>query len=169
MSVTDSVASILPELGYLEDIFATMEWAESEIEKAMARHGETRREGERGTGPIWNSFMLLKAAHNDELLREPLFRAHCHELLERVAKSEDTRPGTDAEMITVLSKTSLVAPMTSAAACLYMRLMDRSVPEFSRSVAPVVDLDAYEKVHGRKADEYEADMRHKLRQDWRTK
>ncbi|MGW1261249.1 hypothetical protein ACWD7Y_04710 [Streptomyces drozdowiczii] len=169
MSVMDSIESILPELGYLESLFEAMEWAESEIEKAMARHGETRAEGERGTGPIWNSFALLKASHNDELLREPLYRAHCHELLERVAKGQDTRPGTDAEMITVLSKTSLIAPMTSAAACLYMRLMDRSVPEFSRSVSPAIDLDAYEKVHGRKADEYESDMRHRLRQDWRQK
>ncbi|MFF1693075.1 hypothetical protein ACFVXC_05535 [Streptomyces sp. NPDC058257] len=169
MSVMDGITSILPELGYLESIFETMEWAEAEIEKAMARHGETRPEGKRGTGPIWNSFSLLKAAHNEGLCREPLFRAHCHELLERVAKGQDTRLGTDAEMITVLSKTSLVAPMTSAAACLYMRLMHRSVPEFSHSVSPVIDLDAYEKVHGRKADEYEADMRHKLRQDWRTK
>lgn len=169
MGVMDGIAAILPELGYMESLFEAMEWAEAEVEKAMARHGESRVEGERGTGPIWNSFSLLKATHNEELLREPLFRAHCHELLERVAKDQDTRPGTDAEMITVLSKTSLVAPVTSAAACLYMRLMDRSVPEFSRSVSPVVDLDAYEKVHGRKADEYEADMRHKLRQDWRTK
>ncbi|UXX93953.1 hypothetical protein N7U49_21325 [Streptomyces sp. AD2-2] len=166
----DEIAAILPELGFLEDCFASMEWAESEIEKAMARHGEPPRpEGKRGTGPIWNSFILLKATHNEELLREPLFRAHCHELLERVAKGQDTRPGTDAEMITLLSRTSLVAPMTSAAACLYMRLMDRSVPEFSRSVSHAVDLDAYEKVHGLKADEYEGDMRHKLRQDWRTK
>ena len=172
MSITDSavVRAILPDLGFLETLFEAMEWAESEIEKAMARNGEPKPpEGTRGTGPIWNSFSLLKAAHNEKLLREVVYRAHCHEILERVAKGQDTRPGTDAEMILVIHEASLVAPMNSGAACLYFRLLDRSVPELARATAPDIDLPSYEKVHGRRADEYEGELRHKLRQEWRKK
>ncbi|MFJ4739125.1 hypothetical protein [Streptomyces sp. NPDC088775] len=163
----DSIESILPELGHLESIFETMEWAESEIEKAMARHGEpSPPPGERGKGPIWNSFKLLRSTH-DKLNREVFYRSHAHEILERVAKGQDTRPGTDAEMIVVLHEASLVAPMKSGAACLYFRLLDRSVPELARTVSPDIDLASYEKVHGRAADDYESDLRHKLRQDFR--
>ncbi|NIY68091.1 hypothetical protein [Streptomyces malaysiensis] len=169
MSVIDSVAAILPDLGYLESIFETMEWAESEIEKAMARHGEPKPPtGERGKGPIWNSFILLKSTH-DKLNREVLYRSHAHEILERVAKGQDTRPGTDAEMIVVIHEATLAAPLTSGAACLYFRVLDRSVPELARATAPEIDLASYEKVHGRVADEYEAELRRKLRQDWRKK
>ncbi|MFH9731819.1 hypothetical protein [Streptomyces sp. NPDC017260] len=168
--MTIDISAILPEMGFMESLFEAMEWAEDEIVKAQIRHGEPRpRPGERGTGPIWNSFSLLKVDGNEALLREPLYRAHCREILNRRAKGADTRPGTDAEMIVVISEASKIAPMTSAAACLYMRLMARSVPEFAQAVGPQVDLDAYEKVHGRKADEYEADLRHKLRRDDRTK
>ncbi|MGW3153768.1 hypothetical protein [Streptomyces sp. NPDC001089] len=167
--MTVDLATILPDLGYLEDLFQAMTWAEDEIDRAQVRHGEPKPPpGERGKGPIWNSFSLLKAPH-DGLLREPLYRAYCREILDRVAKGEDTRPGTDAEMILVLSETSKAAPLTSAAACLYMRLMARSVPAFARSVEPEVDLMAYEKVHGRMADDYERDLRVKLRQDDRKK
>lgn len=86
MCVTESVAAILQKLGNLETATKTMEWAESEIEKAQARHGEPQpRPGERGKGPIWNSFKLLRSTH-DMLKREVLFRPHCHEILERVAR-----------------------------------------------------------------------------------
>ncbi|MFC9755159.1 hypothetical protein [Streptomyces sp. NPDC056921] len=170
MSVTESVAALLQELGNLEMIAKTMEWvewAESEVEKAQVRHGEPEpRPGERGEGPIWNSFKLLKPAH-DMLHREVLFRPHCHEILERVAEGQDTRPGTDAEVIVVIHQASLVAPMKSGAACLYFRLLNRSVPEIARATAPEIDLASYEKVHGHAADQYEADLRHKLRQERR--
>jgi len=53
LSITDSavVRAILPDLGFLETLFEAMEWAESEIEKAMARNGEPKPpEGTRGPG-----------------------------------------------------------------------------------------------------------------------
>lgn len=168
--MTVSIEMILPELPLIEAVFETMVWAEDEIEKAQARHGEPRpRTGERGTGPIWNSFSLLKVGGNEKLLSEPLYRAHCREILNRVANGADTRPGTDAEMIIVIHEASLVAPITSGAACLYFRLVARSVPELARARAPEIDLAAYEKVHGRVADDYEAELRRKLRQNNRKK
>lgn len=154
------LAGLLPEADCLDSIFSAMEWAEEEIDKAQARHGE------QGKGRIWHSFRLLQATH-DTLLREVLYRAHCHEVLERVAKGEDTRPGTDAEMIVVLHQASLVAPMTSAGLCLYFRLALRSVPEIARVMEPEIDMAAYEQVHGRLADKYEENLRHTLRQESR--
>lgn len=164
MRITESteLAEMLADLGYAKRVCDTLEWAQSEIEKAQARHGE------QGMGPLWNSFTLLQHTH-EMLLREPLFRAHCREILERVARNEDTRPGTDAEMIVPLHKISLVTPMNSAAACLYFRLLARSVPELARAASAEIDLPAYEKIHGRAADEYEAELRDRLRNDSRTK
>ncbi|MEO3852588.1 hypothetical protein ABGB09_34060 [Streptomyces sp. B8F3] len=160
MSETDLVAAMPPELGRLNTLVESMKWAEDEIEKAQTRHHE------QGPGPIWHSFKLLKPTH-ELLLREALYRSHCHEILERVARNEDTRPGTDAEMIVILHETSLAAPMKSGAVCLYFRLLDRSVPELARVTHPAIDLAAYEEVHGRVADNYEADLRQRLRQSTR--
>lgn len=158
MTGNELLEAILPEAEFLDSIFDAMEWAEEEIEKAQTRHRE------QGRGPIWHSFSLLESTH-EKLRREALYRAHCREILERVARSEDTRPGTDAEMIVVLHESSLVGPLKSAAACLYFRLISRSMPELARVVTPEVDVAAYEKLHGRVADDYEADLRRKLQQD----
>ncbi|ANZ13332.1 hypothetical protein ACH4YO_40670 [Streptomyces noursei] len=162
MTAHELIKALLPEAPYIESILRAAGWAHEEIDKAQDRHGE------RGKGLIWNSFLLLQATH-DKLFREVLYRAHCREILDRVARDEDTRPGTDAEIIIGIHEASLVAPMTSGAACLYFRLLDRSVPELSQAAAPDIDLAAYEKVHGRVADEYEADLRRKLRQESRKK
>ncbi|MFE4832979.1 hypothetical protein [Streptomyces sp. NPDC056672] len=161
MTGNELLEAILPDAEFLDSIFDAMEWAEEEIEKAQARHRE------QGRGPIWHSFSLIMSTH-DKLRREVLYRAHCHEILERVARGKDTRPGTDAEMIVVLHESSLVGPLKSAAACLYFRLANRSIPVLARAVTPEIDVAAYEKLHGRVADDYEADLRRKLRQETRV-
>ncbi|MFB7919520.1 hypothetical protein [Streptomyces sp. NPDC056061] len=167
MTVEKRIKMVLPDAEFIGTL---IEWAEDEIQKAQDRHGEPKPgPGERGTGPLWNSFSLLKADGNETLRLEPLYRAHCREILERVAKGQDTRPGTDAELIVLIHEASLVAPMTSGAECLYFRLLDRSVPELARAAAPKIDLGAYEKVHGRAADDFEAELRHRLRRDDRKK
>ena len=162
MTTAVRLLDLLPGGDYLASVFEAMAWADEEIEKAQARHGE------QGRGPIWNSFTLLKATH-DKLYREVLYRSHCREILNRVAKGEDTRPGTDAEMIVVLHEASLRAPLNSDASCLYFRLIDRSVPELARVAGPPIDLPSYERVHGRAADDHEAEMRHRLQQASRIK
>ncbi|MFE3506435.1 hypothetical protein [Kitasatospora sp. NPDC059160] len=147
-------------------LFATMEWAEEEIQEGQARHGERGQKESR----IWReSFALVKPTHDRLSRAEMLYRAHAAELINRVATGQDTRPGTTAEMIAVLMDSSAAAPLNSAAVCLYMRLFSRAFPEqFAQHIAEAIELDAYESVHGRRADEYEAEMRHKLAQEWRV-
>jgi hypothetical protein len=135
-------------------------WAEEEIEAAQLRHGE------RGRGPLWNSFRLLKLTH-DQAWPELVFRAHCRELLDRVAAGIDTRPATDAEKISVLSSASQVAPLNSGAETLYLRIGSRMLPGIFDGIGDVLDMQAYETVHGSQADEYEALLTRKLTQSWR--
>jgi len=158
--ITAPLADALKTLDRIEDVFRAREWAEEEISKAQARHGE------QGKGPIWKSFPLLKATH-ERLFLEVLYRAHCREILDRVAKGQDTRPGTDAEMLVVLHDSSLAAPLNSTAACLYFRLGARSIPELQQISEFAIDLDAYEGVHGNQADDYERELRKKLSQKFR--
>ena len=135
----------------------SMRWSGPRRRSKRRRPATASREGGRsGTASACSSRRTTSCA-------AMFYRARCHEILERVAKNEDTRPGTDAEMIVVLHESSLVGPLKSAAACLYFRLINRSMPELARVVAPEIDVAPYEKLHGRTADDYEADLRRKLR------
>jgi len=98
-------------------IFSAIEVAEEEIAAFRRQHPEKDRE-------LWNSFMALKITPplREKSLR--LYRAHCRELLERVVAGQDLRPGTNAEILAVLSNASLVAPLTHQAAVLAFRLAD---------------------------------------------
>jgi hypothetical protein len=53
---------------------------------------------------------------------EMVYRAHCREILDRVAAGDDTRPGTAAEVCCVMLETSLRTPIRSEAAGLYLRM-----------------------------------------------
>jgi hypothetical protein len=116
-------------------------WAEEEIEAAQRRHGEKDR------GPLWHSFRLLRATHEREW-PELVFRAHCREVLDRVAAGYDTRPATDAEKLVVLSAASQTAPLNGGAETLYLRIGARMLPHIFDGVCDVLDVQAYEKVHG---------------------
>lgn len=167
IAAAEVIKKYLPDLALFDDVFERITWAEEEISKAMARHGEQPPpEGKRGTGPIWNAFRLLRSTHQ-RLGAERLYRAHCHELLDRVAKGEDTRPATDAEIIVILQEAALAAPLNEGAVCLFFRLALRSIPEMARALGSEIDMTAYESIHGRKADEYEVETRYKGAQDWR--
>jgi len=134
--------------------------AEEEIEAAQLRHGEQDR------GPLWNSFRLLKPTH-DRAWPELVYRAHCRELLDRVAAGIDTRPATDAEKISVLSAASQAAPLNSGAETLYLRIGTRLFPDIFDGIGDVLDIQAYEKIHGSRADDFEAQLERKLNQPWR--
>lgn len=115
--------------GGLSGLFGCMEWAEEEIAKARARHP-------RHADRIYHSFLLLTPTH--QLMRaEFVYRAHCRELLDRVAAGEDTRPGTAAEVCCAISAVSLASPLRSAAAGLYMRMWQAAgfpdFPEFAEA------------------------------------
>jgi hypothetical protein len=135
-------------------------WADEEIEAAQLRHDERDR------GPLWRSFSLLRPTH-DRPWPELVYRTHCRELLDRVATGADTRPATDAEKLAVLSAASQAAPLNGGAETLYLRLGTRHFPGIFAGAGEVLDIQAYEKVHGSRADEYEAQLTKKLTQPWR--
>jgi hypothetical protein len=136
-------------------------WAEEEIEAAQLRHGERDR------GPLWRSFSLLRPTH-DHPWPELVYRTHCRELLDRIAAGTDTRPATDAEKLAVLSVASQRAPLNGGAETLYLRLGTRLFPNIFDRAGEVLDMQAYETVHGSRADEYEALLTQKVAQPWRT-
>lgn len=141
----------LADLGHLYIL-----WAEQEIAAAQHRH---RSAADR----IWRSFNLLKPTLGR--MREPVYRAHCRELLDRVAHSEDTRPGTAAECCIAMCEISLRVPLSTAAVGLYTRMWTfmRLVPDDMTTTN-----EHYEALAGSQIDEHEALLRAKLRQDWRA-
>lgn len=146
--------------GLIDSVLDRCMWAEDEIEAAQLRHGERDR------GPLWNSFRLLRPTH-ERAWPELVYRAHCRELLDRVAAGLDTRPATDAEKIAVLSAASQTAPLNSGAETLYLRIGTRMFPDIFEGIGDVLDVEAYEKVNGSRADDYEAQLARKLNQPWR--
>jgi hypothetical protein len=85
-----------------------------------------------------------------------VYRAHCKELLERVANGVDTRPGTKAEVLGAISNLSMAAPLKSDVAYLMQKLM---IDVFGYN--PVGDIALYESYKGA-SDEIWSDMQKKL-------
>jgi hypothetical protein len=126
----------------LEGLFELMGYAEEEIAAAGGQEDD----------PVWRSFKLMNPS--EMLLRtEIVYRAHCRELIERVKTGQDTRPGTDAEMM------SQSAPLNRSAVGLQLRLFKRRLPEQFDLLG--VDLAQYEG-DAWEIDEYEATLRRKL-------
>jgi hypothetical protein len=152
--------------------FALMDAAEEEILAAQLRHGERppdrdpdgRVVGERG--PLWRAFRLLSPTRPE--MAGFVHRSHCRELLDRVARGDDTRPATDAELCLALKDVTLATPVRSSTAGLYRRLFTRAFPEqAAEAFDGAADLDHYEALHGEQMDEDEAWIRRRLAQDWR--
>ncbi|QFZ20540.1 hypothetical protein [Saccharothrix syringae] len=135
--------------------FDSMQWAEEEIETARRRHPAH-------ADRIHHSFLLLSA--NPDLTRladsETVYRAHCRELLDRVAAGADTRPGTAAEVCCALLHTSLLTPLTSAATGLCLRMWQAAglpeIPGFAEAGRH------HEALEGSLIDEHERLARRKL-------
>ena len=138
--------------GLLNQTFTQMEWAEDEIEKARKRH---RAHSDR----IYHSFKLL-APTNERMGTEFVYRAHCAELLNRVAAGQDTRPGTDAEVCIACAAASLVAPLTETAAGLYARMWLRAFPQHTQVWGE--QAPHYEALRGTLIDDAERDARRTL-------
>jgi hypothetical protein len=141
----------------MESLFDAMAWADEEIEAALHRHPAA-------TDRIWGSFLLLQPTQ--PLMRtEAVYRAHSRELLDRVARGDDTRPGTAAECCAALSEVSLRAPLRSSAVGLYARMWRLA------GLPPTALTDVsehYEALDGALIDDHEAWLRRRLRQDWRV-
>lgn len=143
--------------------FRMMGWAEDENRKACERHGENPED----KGPIFTAFPLCSCVEQPYMELEPIFRAHCREIYDRVAKGHDVKPGTDAEILGILVEASLIQPFCGGLTCLYFRLVSRILPElfeqFKADKDPAaLDLEAYEKVNGQDADQHEGELRRML-------
>lgn len=137
----------------LASVFAAMDWAEDEIEKATRRHPEA-------ADSLYHAFKLIQP--RDGMGVEFVYRGHARELLERVATGQDTRPGTAAEVCLVCSKTSQLAPFHTAGVGLYMRMWMQAFPDH-----PVHDDQAgnqlhYEALRDREIDDLEAQVRRRV-------
>ena len=93
-----------------------------------------------------------------------IYRGHCRELLERVAKGDDTRPGTAAECCLAMSAVSMKIPLHGAGAGFYQRMGSQAFPDH-----PVWEEagEHYEALYRQQIDEHEAYTRRKLSQPTR--
>jgi hypothetical protein len=148
----DDVAGIIADLrGLLDPLFDAMTWAEDEIDAASRRHPAAVEK-------IQRSFLLLRPAHPG-MRSQALCRSHCRELLDRVARGEDSRPGTAAEGCIAMSAISLMAPLRASAVGLYLRL-------WRLAGLPPIDATSdehYEALHASAIDDGEAVLRGALR------
>jgi hypothetical protein len=124
--------------GALAEDFDRLEWAEDEVAAAQRRHPPD-------ADLLFHCFSLLEARFT-QMRTDFVFRSHCRELLERVARGEDTRPGTAAEACCVMGNTSLHAPLRSSAAGLYMRMWAAAgFPEIEEFTTARVHHEALER------------------------
>jgi hypothetical protein len=129
--------------------FDLMEIAEEEIAAAKARAPEEAR------ARLHRAFAVL--APGGALAGYPdfVYRAHARELLGRVQRGEDTRPGTAAEAMIAISRASLVAPPGAQVGALFERLFT----EVRGAPLPGVPIAA---PWGGASEELLADLRRRL-------
>lgn len=144
--------------GVISSTFRRMEIAEAEITDGRRRHPGAE-------SAIFESFKYLVPP---PLLRDTgdeLYRLHCRELIERVGKGRDLRPGTAAEVVAALSGLSQMAPPTREQTLLYMKLFDELFPERAAAILEEtgpMEPDRYEET---RIKELEAEYRRKVGQE----
>lgn len=101
-------------------LFDMMEWCENEIDQACARHNNPDLKQ--------NAFAYLQPPpiiYDFAGLVEPLYRAYCRELLDRMNHHGYTKthlnPGTYAEILLALMHLSIKTPITDPATYAYAR------------------------------------------------
>jgi hypothetical protein len=157
MTATETMTATLEgTLGGLDallcGLFEQMEHAEDEIQAARRRHPQA-------ADLLYHSFSLLTPTH--ELMgQEFVYRAHCRELLARVAAGQDTRPGTAAEVAIACSEASQVAPLASTVAGLYARMWGHAFPGHGAQWDDTAGH--YEALYGSQIDDLERESRRKL-------
>ena len=95
--------------------FDLMDVAEEEIKAAQERHADS-------ADKIHASFKLLCPSEAMSEKHQDVYRAHCREILNRVAAGNDTKLGTKAEAMVGLADASLAFPLGQIASALYHRL-----------------------------------------------
>jgi hypothetical protein len=144
--------------------FQQITWAADELEQARQRHGVTDPEADSAFDEA-----LSWVACIDQPYMEPeeFFRAHCREIFERVAKDEDVKPGTDAEILGLLAEMASRIPFCEGLQCLYHRLALKVVPdmygEYRADYLPEdYTREADEAANHEDADQHYAEFRKEL-------
>lgn len=133
------------------------QWTEEEVAAAQQRHPDQ-------ADVLFHAFYLMQLT-NVRLCCEMLLRAHCRELLDRVARGEDTRPGTAVEVLLLTHRASPTAPLTTAAVGLFLRMWKTAgLPDPDNHVAA---LDYYESSFGNEIDDLETRARQAEEHDQR--
>jgi hypothetical protein len=129
------------EIGRIETL---MRLNDEEIRQAIARHPGAAARLKHANRLLYPTCELLE--------REPVYRAHVRELLERIAAGQDTRLGTTAECCVVMTEVSLRIPFNLAGRELFDRLLALSglgdeigwvdrVPDLTVGVVDQAELD----------------------------
>lgn len=160
MSITDPEAreAISGLLGFdligdLTEAFRGTDALEEEIAKLSAEYPEQ-------ADLLYHGFGLCNPGDIDPYT-DAAYRAHCRELLTRLAKGEDTRPGTDAEICCLSSRASLVAPLTETGAGVYSRAFATVFPAQYEEIWGEL-TGHYEALHGGEIDRLTGEARRKL-------
>lgn len=136
----------------LAPVFNQMEWGEDEISRAQQRHPNA-------ADTLHHSFMLIRPTDDRGMNIEFVYRGHCRELLDRIARGEDTRPATAAEVVIAMCEGAKAAPLTATGYGLVFRMWVEAFPEQQELTN---DREHREKLHGSSIDDAEADTRAKL-------
>lgn len=110
--------------GVVRRTFELMDIAEQEIaaEKGRWRRAELRDRIHK------QGFMACQPGVFSDAGMDDLYRAHCREMLVRLARGLPLDPGTDAEIIWAISKASLKAPPSRDVGLLACRLWRKVFP-----------------------------------------
>jgi hypothetical protein len=132
--------------------FQQMSWALDEIDEAAKRHGESDEDG-----PVHSAFPLLACVDQPYMAPEEIFRAHCAEMLDRVAAGADTQPPTEAEMFGLLVDAARLQPFCGGLTSLYITLAEKITPEAMKEFMSLdldnapADVTAYKAEHAEDA------------------
>ena len=126
-AVTDLAALLASIQEEVTGVVALVDISEDEIEQAIARHRQAADD-------LFHAFPLLLPAFGAQAWStEFVYRAHCRELLERVATGEDTPPGTAVECVLAMRQVALAVPLNGPAAGFYLRMWRLAFPDHELS------------------------------------
>lgn len=146
-SINDLIKAATAEF---DTLFEQMYWSEDEIAAAQQRHPHK-------TDLLHHSFSLLTPSRG-RMDTEFVYRGHCRELLNRVARGDDTTIGTAAEVAVDLLDVAKATPLNPTAEGLVFRMWREAFPDYE------VDGKQHhrEELNGAAIDEEENIVRRKL-------
>jgi hypothetical protein len=154
---TDIAAALLTqELRGFDGLFAAMDWAEDEIQRAAGRHPAA-------ADILYHGFALLTPANSATVMAEFVYRSHAAELLDRLAAGTDTTAATAAEMCLACCDISQRVPLHGAAVGLYLTVWQQAFPNRPTIPDQPDQINHYLALHGSRIAELRTELAVKLR------